>query len=373
VLEGDLTDFTLPDVLRLLAFTSKTGRLTLDDGVRRGRVELLDGRVRDASADAARLPLARRILGAGLVDGADVLAMLDGRDQLPTDLELARALVEAGTADVGTLAHLLREQTVDAAFDLLRWSTGAFRFAANPDAAATTGVLELSVPVDELLEEATARLESWTALADRTGDLDGVVTIARPDRGAGERAEVALPPDGWGLLALVDGHRTLADLVALSGQGEFRTRQSLSALLDEGVVRVGRGQEAGPLERLLRDQAALAERERDLAATDAGGPRPAVDLHDHDREPAPMPEPGPGPEPAVEDAPPAEAPEAPEPAAETPEPVAEAPEPVADAPDAPAAADVRQLRTKVRSERLRTDPTVDEDLVTRLIEGVEGL
>jgi hypothetical protein len=39
--------------------------------------------------------------------------------------------------------------------------------------------------------------------------------------------------------------------------------------------------------------------------------------------------------------------------------------------DAPAG--TRPLRTRVRTERLRTDPNVDEDLVDRLIEGVEGL
>jgi hypothetical protein len=34
---------------------------------------------------------------------------------------------------------------------------------------------------------------------------------------------------------------------------------------------------------------------------------------------------------------------------------------------------VTPLRAKVRTDRMSTDPEVDEDLVKRLIDGVEGL
>jgi hypothetical protein len=367
VLEGDLNDFTLPDVLRLLAFTTKTGRLTLHDGVRHGRVELFEGRVRDASADAARVPLARRVLGAGLIAGPDLLTIIDERSALPTDLELARSLVEAGAADAGVMAELLREQTIDAAFDLLRWSDGSFRFQADAAAAATAGVLELAYPVDDLLTETSRRLEQWAGLVQRTGDLEAVVTIARPDRGPGEAEDVSLPADGWGLLALVDGRRTVADLVAVSGQGEYRTRRTLGALLDERVVTVGEAEEAGPLERLLRDQTALAEREHALAgeAVDRGATGAPA--------PTSASTPPPTPVPAAASATAGEPPPAAEPASTT----VAAPAGTAAAeeatPAASAPADVRPLRTKVRNDRLRTDPTVDEDLVNRLIEGVEGL
>ena len=120
---------------------------------------------------------------------------------------------------------------------------------------------------------------------------------------------------------------------------------------------VGEAEEAGPLERLLRDQAALAERERVLAGRQ---PAPAAAVSPPvAAEPAPasaVAEPVPAP--SVRTVPDPEPP---------PAPAREA------AAAAGGPADVRQLRTKVRSDRLRTDPTVDEDLVTRLIEGVEGL
>jgi hypothetical protein len=51
---------------------------------------------------------------------------------MPTDLELARHLVEGDLLDAGVVADLAREQVIDALFALLRWEDGAFRFEAVP-------------------------------------------------------------------------------------------------------------------------------------------------------------------------------------------------------------------------------------------------
>jgi hypothetical protein len=378
VLEGNLDDFTLPDILRLLAFTSKTGRLAIQrDGVA-GRIDLFDGRVREASADADRLVIARRLLGAGLVSADDLAGVLSDRGTLPSDLELARALAEAGAAGSGTLAEVLREQTVDAVFDLLRWTEGSFRFEGGQADPRGEEVLDLAVPVDEVLTEATSRLEAWPTVAERTGAPDAIVTIARP---SGDRREVSLPPDGWSLLSLVDGRRTVAELAHLSGQGEFRTRRTLVALLDEEVVTVGETGRTGHIERLLADHDRLATLERDLGA--AARPRPAGRA-------APEPTPASPPaatNPTAEPTPSREwsAPERPNVSAgggvdgrrvaapsARPGPVTVRSEEVAtvagddDAVDAAA-------RAKARGGRLRTDPSVDADLVRRLIDGVESL
>jgi hypothetical protein len=390
VLEGNLDDFTLPDILRLLAFTSKSGRLAIHGEGTAGRIDLVDGRVREASADAEHLSIARRLLGAGLVSVGDLEPVLQDRAALPTDLELARALVEAGTLESGTLAEVLREQTVDAVFDLLRWTEGNFRFDGGAPDANGGQVLDLAVPVDEVLTDATARLEAWPSVAERTGDGDAVVTISRP---AGERAQVSLPPDGWSLLSLVDGRRTVTELARLSGQGEFRTRRTLVALLDEGVVSVGDTDGPGQVERLLADHDRLAALETELGApanprAASPGTRSPQGVHDTDR---PQPT-TPTSSSAATAAPSAPAPSAPPPSvpspaaprasatgAARPGPVTvrteELPTPAAE--PAPSSVDAEPADTaahgKARGGRLRTDPSVDADLVRRLIDGVESL
>ena len=363
MLEGDLTDFTLPDVLRLLTFTTKTGELRVRAGDVTGRVDLVEGRLRGASADVARLPLARRALGAGVVDEEVLVDALAGWDTVPTDLQLARRLVTAGAVDAADLVPVLRDQTTDAVFDLVRWPEGRFRFTVSDAEVPGPTAIDLALPVDEVLDDVARRLEAWAALADRTGPLDAVVHPRRPP---GEVVEVSLPGDAWALLALVDGRRSLAELVDLAGQGEHRTRRTLGALLDEHLVAIGDGADRTATDRLLAAHAAVSEREQELAASSPGATTPGP----------PVPAASVAPATAVTPATPVTTvtpvtPATPEPtvvAAPPPEPA-----PATDPDEEPDDAGHGPLRTQVRGERLRTDPAVDEDLVTRLIEGVEQL
>lgn len=380
MLEGDLNDFTLPDILQLLAYTTKSGRLVLRGRTTAGRIDLAEGQICDASSDASRLALARRLLGAGIVSGDTLRHTLEQASELPSDLELADALTMAGALDPDALPELIRQQVVDAVFDLLRWDEGTFSFDVHAPLIRADAIGQVTWPVKEVLAEAQQRLDDWPDIARRTGAGDAVVTIKRPADGS----EVNITPDGWGLLGLIDGRRTVDDLVALSGQGEFRTRSTLASLLDAGVAAVG-ATDAAPVEVLLADHQTLA----DLEARLTGEPG----------EPAPAPA---APPPPAETADVAPSPaytteEAPEPwqaeadrgddaagaaAAEIEAAVAQAaPELPVD--EGPALGDagvhepegeVTPLRRDVRRpERLRTDPSVDADLIERLIDGVENL
>jgi hypothetical protein len=360
VLEGNLDDFGLPDILRLLSFTGKSGRLMLRREGAVGRVDLTDGRVREASGSADRLVIARRLLGARLVTGDELAEVLQARDALPTDLELARELGDAGVVDPGTLAEVVREHTIDAVFDLLRWSEGGFRFDGSPG-HQDGAVLELAVTVDELLAEAATRLEAWPSVEERTGDGSAVVTISRPPD---QQVQVSLPPDGWSLLSFVDGRRTVTELALLAGEGEYRTRRTLVTLLDAGVVSIGETGGRGHVERLLADHERLAALEAGLGgATTAPLP--------------PAPRPTPAARQAVDDDARTSWTTGPSPSADAssegrPTPAVAQPEPV-ERPQPPAKENTDRHAKVLRGGRLSTDPSVDADLVRRLIDGVESL
>jgi hypothetical protein len=271
LLQGDLADFALPDVLRLLGSASKTGRLRLEAETSDARIDVVDGHVRDASADTGQLAVARRLLGLGLVDGATISRVLDRWSTLPTDLEFVGSLLQHG-ADPAGITEALRAHTVDAVFDLLRWSDGSFHFDAHLRPIEVTAAPRF--PLGEILIEAEDNLRRWPEIERVTGASDAVVSIAGLLRGA-HAGDV--DPIGWAMLVLIDGRRTIGEVVELSGLGQYEARRTLAILLDRGIVRVG-GASVGPTEQLLEAHRLLAERQARLRPSN--GKAPAVTTND---------------------------------------------------------------------------------------------
>ncbi|MFN2523852.1 MAG: DUF4388 domain-containing protein, partial [Mycobacteriales bacterium] len=244
-LEGTLDAFSLPDIFQLLSFTKKTGTLHLrraEDA--HGAVHLRDGAITGARSDVRRQALGRRIVGAGLVDD-DALAAAVARVRAES-CGLARALADADPAVADTARDLAVEQATDAVFDLLRWPDGEFAFVvdeADPDD------LGASLPVEDVVTEARRRIESWSV--SPVPSPDAVVSLV-----TSPADEPVLTRDEWALLALVDGRRTVADFVTLSGRGEYAIVCALGALVQRGLLSFG---ESG--DDLVRRQELLGELE----------------------------------------------------------------------------------------------------------------
>jgi hypothetical protein len=236
-LEGTLDAFSLPDIFQLLSYTKKTGTLHLrrgDDA--HGVVHLRDGAVTGARADVRRQALGRRIVGAGVVDD-HALAEAVSRVQADPSCGLARALVDSGSLSEEFARALATEQASDAVFELLRWPEGEFAFVVDepdPDDLGAT------VAVEDVVAEGQRRLQTW-AEADMP-PAESVISLA-----PAPSADPAMTRDEWSLLSLVDGRRTVADLVILSGRGDYVVVSAIAGLVERGLLVVG--ESAGDVSR----------------------------------------------------------------------------------------------------------------------------
>jgi hypothetical protein len=249
-LEGTLDAFSLPDIFQLLSFTKKTGALHLRRKLGEagpelhGVVHVRAGAITGSRADVARQELARRLLGTGLVDD-EALAQAAEEIADHPEASLARLLSEKADLSADAAKKVAAEQVTDAVFDLLRWPDGEFAFVVDEEHADDLGA---ELVVEEIVAEGTRRLESWPSIAGQVPAADTVLRINPAP------ADMTASPEEWALLALVDGRRTVADLVVLSGQGEYAVVTALAALVGRGLLVVG---ESGD-DQLLRRHALLS-------------------------------------------------------------------------------------------------------------------
>lgn len=228
MLQGTLNDFSLPDVFSLLALTKKSGALRVAKDHTDGRVYFRDGAICLALSDAKRVPLVARLVSAGLVDEAQLRAMVD--EHSGSSLAVTEALLTSGQVEDRVLGALLREQIVDAVFELMRLQEGDFSFDAS-EPGLSRGV---ALSVVEVVGEASRRLEEWQTISSRIASRHAV--LAMVPAGADTREGITLANEQWDLLALIDGRRTVSEVVELTGKGEFATCRVLGDLVDAGLV-----------------------------------------------------------------------------------------------------------------------------------------
>ena len=228
MLQGTLNDFTLADVFSLLALTKKTGALRVTSDGTDGQVLFRDGLICLALSDAKRVPLGARLVSAGLIDEDQVRATVQSNSG--SSVAVTEALLASGQVEDRVLAVFLREQIVDAVFELMRLTEGSFNFDANAP-ALSRGV---GLSVVDVVGEATRRLDEWQAIHQRIAAPTAVLAMV-PTAATG-REGVTLTAEQWELLALIDGRRTVTDVVELTGRGEFATCRVLGDLVSAGLI-----------------------------------------------------------------------------------------------------------------------------------------
>ena len=267
-LEGTLDAFSLPDIFQLLSYTKKTGTLHLRRDGQHGVVHLRDGAVTGGRGDAACQALGRRMVGAGLVSDKDLADAVELLLETPGD-GLGKTLVAQGAVEEEDAQRLATDQATDAVFELLRWEAGEFAFVvdeADPDDVGA------ALQVEDVVAEGRRRLEAWPALAEQVPSVDAPVSMAAAPDG-----DASLSKDEWQLLSLVDGLRTVRDLVLLSGTGEYVVVSALAALAERGLVHVGsRPDGADPVLQRQQLLAALEGREIPAAPVAPRVPEPTV-------------------------------------------------------------------------------------------------
>lgn len=226
MLEGSLREFALPDVFALLSLTKKSGALRVTADGSEGRVDFRSGEVAYAAADVRRVPLAARLVSEGEIDELQLHRIVAAHAS--GGAAVAHVLVEI--LEEGMADAVLEEQITDAVFQLMRLAEGSFEFVASEDPQES---VSRTLSVESLVEETARRLGAWALIRER---VPGAGSVPTPVWVGDGRPTVELTASQWRLVTLLDGRRTVRDLVGLTGEGELATGQVLAELVEAGLI-----------------------------------------------------------------------------------------------------------------------------------------
>lgn len=234
-LEGNLTDFSLEDMFRLLQTGGKSGVLHVEHGGRQVVACFREGALTYAGDAGPVEPAGERLVQGGVISEKQLrqargLMKIQKRDR--AGRRLGRILADEGYVEEPVLRRLVSVQVADALFDLLRWDEGELRFEPGEEVAEAD--IGISVPVDEALEEARRQLEAWERIRERIPGGDTRFGMAAAP--GAKSVDIHLKPEEWLLLCHLHGGRSVAELVALTGRSEFDVARVLFDMSAHGLV-----------------------------------------------------------------------------------------------------------------------------------------
>jgi CheY-like chemotaxis protein len=223
------------DVFQLLKFQAQTGILHLARGQAHVEVFMREGGIAFARAQNVdeEFLLGRFLVETGALTAGDLEVFLESRRG--TTKLLGEQLVKTGHISKEQLLEALLRQTEALMYEALRWGEGEFAFYVTEKLPPEAREADLHVPIDGIMLEGFRRVDEWGMIEKEIKNFEMVLSPARDSTGVIKRVE--LEPDEKRILALVDGKRTVKDVVRNSRRSSFDVCKILYRLLSARIIR----------------------------------------------------------------------------------------------------------------------------------------
>ncbi len=231
-LQGNLAGFRIVEVMQMLGLQRQTGRLAISRSCGGADIYFREGAVVYATSSFDG--------GKGSFDGllkktcrlkedtlrhAQRIVEMTGR---PIDTILAQEKM----LDSRTFAECLRHHTESAVYKAMAWRDGDFFFEkTQPPVFATA----MQLKVDDLLLEGARRSDEWTLIQQKIPSFDLVFESIIGN--AEELTTRGMSDVDLKVFSLVDGRRSIQDIIDESSLSEFDVAKSMFILLAVNLIR----------------------------------------------------------------------------------------------------------------------------------------
>jgi CheY-like chemotaxis protein len=232
VMAGDIGAIPLAEILQLLQLQRQSGMLRVANGkssvllaIRQGLIDFVQAR-----GAAEEFRLGRYFVERGSLTREQIDELVRTK---PTSTLTGEAIVAAGHATLDDLGHALAKQSSELVYEVLRWPYGRFTFTREPfPVEAETARLGLQIA--GLVLEGFRRVDEWR-LMETTINFDQVVYVDGTALGA--LGEDKLTRTDKLVLGVVDGNRTVNEVIKDSAVGSFDAIKAVYQLLQSRVLR----------------------------------------------------------------------------------------------------------------------------------------
>ena len=226
-LQGSIKDFGVADILQLLSQQQKSGILLVENDKQTAEIYFSNGALVDV-----KCPQDTDRLGAILVKSSLVTAEQFGQaleKQKNTFEHICGILLAQGIISRENFERIILTYTYEVFDEILKWHTGTYRFVAQTVSRESSLV---KLPgLESILLDVLRMIDEWPEIKSVISSFEMLFEnnyAALPDLDADEQR----------VCSLVDGKRSVQDIIDASILGSFYACKTLVQLLERGAIRL---------------------------------------------------------------------------------------------------------------------------------------
>ncbi len=228
-IKGSLTEASLSDVIQLLAYSGKSGCLSVTDARNFGNIFIKDGKIIYATIINREQRLGDILVMKKLIDEETMTQALEIQKSEKKKRRFGEILVDMNAITEETLEKELKAQIEQVIFTLLTWEAGYFNFEA--DLLPLTKEYTVQLSAQDILLKGARRIDEWKSIESKMPPFETVL-VRKSDVNIGD---VSLTPEEEKILELVDGTRSIDSILKVSEFDFFETCKIIYRLFSAGL------------------------------------------------------------------------------------------------------------------------------------------
>jgi CheY-like chemotaxis protein len=231
-IQGNLSSFRIVEVMQMLGLQRQTGKLAIARGGENVEIYFREGAVVYATSSSggngggieALLRKTCRVEDDGLRHALRIAEM--------TGQPIDAVLAQERLVDPRTFADCLKRHTEAAVYKSMAWRDGDFTFdKSEPPLFA----IPLHLKVDDLLLEGARRADEWTLIQQKISNFS---MVFEPMIGNAEELTTrGMSEIDLKVFSLIDGRRTVQQIIDISALSDFDVAKSMFILLSVNLIR----------------------------------------------------------------------------------------------------------------------------------------